>query len=351
MGDGVLGAGYWVLGTGCWVLGSGVVDWQGRLWMGPVAEWGCAMKRVAWVLVSGLLSLAAVGCGGGGPQVEERREARPAPSPLPTATLTPVATATVSAGTGTQLSIAVAPVRDDIPKYDRDEWSHWADEDGDCQNARQEALIAESATPVKYTNEDRCRVASGSWEGPFTGEFFTDPGSLDVDHMVPLANAHRSGGWAWSENRKREYANDLTYEGHLIAVQASANRAKGSKGPEDWRPPERGYWCQYAVDWITIKNAWELTATESEAAALGDMLDTCEPSQSLVVVRVEAPQPDVAATPTSMPVTGKTYGSCDEAQDADEPRVQGSKGSGRGFPAAMVPSARDGDGDGVVCER
>ena len=34
-----------------------------------------------------------------------------------------------------------------------------------------------------------------------------------------------------------------------------------------------------------------------------------------------------------------------------EPRVQGSKGGGRGFPKSMVPSARDGDGDGVVCER
>ena len=77
--------------------------------------------------------------------------------------------------------------------------------------------------------------------------------------MVPLALAHRSGGWTWSEDKKREYANDLSYEGHLIAVKASANRAKGSKGPEDWKPPERGYWCQYAIDWLFIKNAWEPT--------------------------------------------------------------------------------------------
>ena len=251
--------------------------------------------------------------------------------------------------TGPQLSIAVAPVISDIPRYDRGEWRHWADEDRDCQDARQEVLIAESETPVKYTNDDRCRVASGSWEGPFTGEFFIDPGSLDVDHMVPLANAHRSGGWAWSEDKKREYANDLSYDGHLMAVQASANRAKGSKGPDDWKPPDLTYWCQYAIDWITIKNAWELTATESEAVALGEMLDACEPSRSLSVVRVESSQPDVMPSPT--PVSGKTYASCDEAEDADEQRVRGSKGNGRGFPAAMVPSARDGDGDGVVCER
>ena len=312
------------------------------------------MKLVALVLASAMLVLGVLGCGGGGPEVEERPATRSAPTPLPTVAATPVPTATVPATTapaGPQLSIAVAPVRENIPDYDRGEWSHWSDDDGDCQDTRQEALIAESETPVVYVNEDRCRVASGSWEGPYTGERFTDPGSLDIDHMVPLANAHRSGGWAWSVDRKRKYANDLSYEGHLIAVQASANRTKGSKGPEDWKPPERGYWCQYAVDWIAIKNVWELTATESEAEALVEMLQTCEPSRSLSVVRAESSQPEVTPSPTATAVTGKIYDSCDEAAEAGEERVRGSQGSGRGFPAVMVPSARDGDGDGVVCER
>ena len=45
------------------------------------------------------------------------------------------------------------------------------------------------------------------------------------------------------------------------------------------------------------------------------------------------------------------YRSCEEAIAAGEERVRGSRGGGRGFPEAMVPSARDGDGDGVVCEQ
>ena len=193
--------------------------------------------------------------------------------------------------------------------------------------------------------------------------------------MVPLGNAHRSGGWLWSESRRRDYANDLSYEGHLIAVQNSANRAKGADGPEEWRPADRSYWCQYAIDWITIKNTWKLTATDAEAASLSEMLNTCTPQRTLTTVKSEAPRPDAVpttpasvpqpvatptapptsvtrpvATPASTPKPGEFYGSCEDAEAAGETRALGSAGDGWGFPKSLVPSAGDGDGDGVVCE-
>ena len=55
-------------------------------------------------------------------------------------------------------------------------------------------LIAESKVPVSFKTDDECNVEEGLWSDPFTGQDFTNPGDLDVDHMVPLQNAHRSGG-------------------------------------------------------------------------------------------------------------------------------------------------------------
>ena len=49
-----------------------------------------------------------------------------------------------------------------------------------------EVLIAESTTQVTFKSARKCRVASGTWDGPFTGRQFSDPSKLDIDHMVPL---------------------------------------------------------------------------------------------------------------------------------------------------------------------
>ncbi len=163
----------------------------------------------------------------------------------------------------------------DVPPYDRSQWRLWTDADGDCQNTRQEVLIAESVVPVWFTNSQQCTVAGGRWIDPYSGTVVTTPSALDIDHMVPLANAYYSGAWTWGAARREAYANNLAYPDHLIAVTSSANRSKGDKGPDEWRPPRQADWCTYAIDWVTIKATWALSVTTSERAALEDMLAAC----------------------------------------------------------------------------
>ena len=196
--------------------------------------------------------------------------------PGPTTAPTPVpSSGDASTPAPSLASLVVALLSEVLPDYNRREWRHWVDADRDCQDARQEVLIAESVQPVIFTDAGQCRVASGQWVGPFTGTPVTDPGDLDIDHLVPLANAHKTGGHAWDAARKREYANYLQDPAHLVAVTARANRSKGAKGPEDWRPSDEGHWCQYAKDWVGVNVEWELTVTPAEVEALGEMLVTC----------------------------------------------------------------------------
>ena len=171
--------------------------------------------------------------------------------------------------------ILVTPVPPDIPEYDRSQWKHWVDADGDCQDTRQEVLVRESLSEVAFETDRECRVESGWWHGAFTRKRVIDPSELDVAHRVPLRNAHRSGGWAWPAEKKEEYANYLDVNLHLVAVPASVNRSRGAKGPEEWRPPDQTFWCEYALYWSTVKTRWELTMSRDEANSVREMLDTC----------------------------------------------------------------------------
>ena len=92
---------------------------------------------------------------------------------------------------------------------------------------------------------------------------------------------------------------------------------------------------------------YELRIDNGERRALDEMLATCD----LALPTPTSPSRYLPVQPSPTPyTTGRVYDSCEDAEDAGELRIKGSKGDSRGFPKEMVPSKRDQDNDGVVCE-
>ena len=172
------------------------------------------------------------------------------------------------------LAFAFAASADE--SYNRREWlPYWIDADKDCQSTRQEVLIRDSLIPVQLDSKG-CKVLSGLWEDPYSGARYSLPNELDVEHIIPIFEANKSGGNPWPIAKKRTFSNEL-YGYNLIAVHRSLNRSKGSKTPQSWRPPNRAYWCEYARRWEAVKLRWGLSIAPEERSALVEMVGTCIP--------------------------------------------------------------------------
>lgn len=154
--------------------------------------------------------------------------------------------------------------------YDRDKFPHWSSQGDNC-NTR-EVVLERDGTGVE-TGAD-CYPNSGSWFSPYDGATWSQPSDVDIDHVVPLAEAWRTGAADWTTDERERFANDLS-DPQLIAVTDNVNQEKGDKAPEDWKPPSTGYWCTYASMWVTVKHKWDLTVSTAEKSALSDMLDRC----------------------------------------------------------------------------
>ena len=163
--------------------------------------------------------------------------------------------------------------------YSREKFDHWSDArefgwdaPSDSCDVRDAALIRDGENVSVGSG---CKIESGTWLDPYTTNTYTDPQDIDIDHVVPLANAWRSGASSWSDEEREAYANAPDV---LLSVEDDANQEKGDKGPEAWRPPNEAIWCDYAVRWVGIKSDYGLSVNPEEKDALGEMFDACEGS-------------------------------------------------------------------------
>jgi hypothetical protein len=154
--------------------------------------------------------------------------------------------------------------------YNRDLFPHWITISGAC-NTREQVLKRDGTNVVV---DSSCAATSGTWRSPYDGATWTAASDVDIDHMVPLAEAWASGAWAWTTAHRQTYANDLGGP-ELWAVTDNVNQAKGDKDPAEWKPPLTSFYCTYARAWIQVKWYYSLTIDSAEKSALNSMLGTC----------------------------------------------------------------------------
>ena len=156
-----------------------------------------------------------------------------------------------------------------IGGYDRKLFKHWIDADHDGKNTRAEVLIAESLVSVHFSSTGKT-VTTGKWLSLYDGETWTRSADVDIDHVVALGEAWRSGAWKWSAARRQAYANDLGVAWTLRAVTDNVNQEKSDDDPTKWLPPLESATCVYLTDWVAVKIRWKLTIDAEERQSIRD---------------------------------------------------------------------------------
>jgi len=222
--------------------------------------------------------------------------------------------------------------------YDRDKFRHWIDANNDCQDTRDEVLDGEVWTEVSGRE-----ITTGEWKSYYDGEVWTDSSDVDIDHLVPLAEAWDSGARRWTAGTRTRYANDLRDPRPLVAVTDNVNQSKSDQDPAEWMP-ELGK-CRYLREWVAVKIRWRLTVNRPEKQELRDRAANCK-NTFVTVRRAKVVRTDTeGGGGTANRAPG--YSPCVpppppdlDCSDLDGPiKVTGSD-----------PHHLDGDGDGWACE-
>ncbi len=288
------------------------------------------------------------------------------------ATTTLFGVLTAPAAHAFDLPLTIAP--DQLTGYERTLFKHWIDADKDKCDTRKEVLIQEAVVAPKLSGS--CVFNGGKWISAYDGLVTRDSSTLDIDHMVPLSEAWRSGAWKWSPAQREAFANDLTDLRALVAVTASLNRQKSDQDPSTWLPPVDK--CTYVSNWIAIKVRYSLTVDTAEANALTTLVATCNitsitafsiPAYAVTAgitpitlsTTSEDPTPTASATAATTEPTAKPkpkvkkvkktkkavkYSSCAKAKAAGATPIIRSKNK----TLYTLNKALDRDKDGVACE-
>ena len=176
----------------------------------------------------------------------------------------------VSAATARSYLASLTVATESRTGYDRDLFPTWITIEGTC-NTREYILKRDGTNVV--TNS-ACTATSGSWYSPYDGATWTAASDLDIDHLVPLAEAWDSGASAWTTAQRQAFANDVTRP-QLLAVTDNVNQSKGDQDPSTWVPSRSAYVCTYVRAWVQVKYYYNLKIDSAEKSALTSYLAGC----------------------------------------------------------------------------
>lgn len=154
--------------------------------------------------------------------------------------------------------------------YSREKFPHWSTQSGAC-NTR-EVVLKRDGTNVQQ--DSSCAATSGTWKSPYDGGTWTAASDVDIDHVIPLSEAWKSGASSWTTAKREGFANDLSRP-QLIAVTDNVNQSKGDQDPAEWMPPTTSYHCYYARMWVDVKHHYSLTVNAAEKTKLSSVLNGC----------------------------------------------------------------------------
>lgn len=175
------------------------------------------------------------------------------------------------------------------PQYDRDKdfGAGWDSVRGQC-DTRELKIEEQSGAAAVDKDQDGCADDAALLD-PYCGllnptDFprgtpgFSCPGrpvqgsSLQADHVLSEHASWVLGAWRWSPEQRRAFSQDRT---NLIMTYGPENQSKGDRGPEEWRPPDRAGWCQYARVYRHTAIKYLFVITSVQDFALRDMELTC----------------------------------------------------------------------------
>lgn len=165
--------------------------------------------------------------------------------------------------------------------YERSQFSDGWGSIGACD--LRNYILRRDLTEITWRNSPACTVNTGVLHDPYTGKTINfvrgvkTSMAVQIDHVVALAAAWRTGAQNISADARYRFANDPL---NLMAVDGPTNSQKSDSDAASWLPPKKSYRCAYVARQVAVKKKYKLWVVAAEKDAIKRVLATC-PKQTL----------------------------------------------------------------------